>query len=417
MPEVNLSKTNVFPHKHLSGVQVSCMWSFDDGTPDGKRIRMYGYGKTEGEAKEKLKSHIRKKQEELSYGDALSKGETTIRRALRAFLEWEKTGKYISSKTGKPKTPIAVEHDYETAEALLFPCKELMSLQVNKVTPSHILKWKKWTDEKTYKKAGKKYYYSADKKNKAYRLLRETINPCFEGMGFNPIAGVSKWTVHTKKKSESDILTPDEIKLFLSYCLEDLTDHNRAQGAVNVLIYPRKGELLGLKAGDYNRSRATLTIQRTLIRHTDGSLELSEDGYGKNNRSLRDIVLDPYTCAVLDKITEGKKPNELLFTTPKGNLVNGRNYSEWFKRTLKKLGIHKDIPAYRMRASGISFAVNHGADREGVADNAGHSKRTADNYYIVSDATKARAAATVTGEAIRELMAVDTVGIELKNEV
>ena len=222
--------------------------------------------------------------------------------------------------------------------------------------------------------------------------------------------------VHTKQKTENDILTPDEIKKFLNYCLEDLSDHNRAQGALNILTYPRKGELLGLKAGDYNREKCILTIQRTLIRHTDGSLELSKDGYGKNDRSLRKIVLDPYTCAILDRITEGKKKDELIFKTPNGRIINGRNYSGWFKRTLKKLGIEKDLPVYRLRASGISFAINSGADFDGVTENAGHSRRTAERFYLVNDDTRQKMAAVTTGEALRELMAIDTIAIEEKKE-
>lgn len=157
-------------------------------------------------------------------------------------------------------------------------------------------------------------------------------------------------------------------------------------------------------------------IQRELIRHPNGKLELSTDGYAKNSRSLRSIALEKYTCAILDKITEGKDPDELLFLTPNGNYVNGRNYSSWFKRTLKRLGINKDIPAYRMRASGISFAVNHGADIEGVAANAGHTKRTAESYYLVPDDRKKREAAFVTGKAYEELLAIDTVAIEEKKD-
>jgi len=170
-------------------------------------------------------------------------------------------GEYIGKKSGKPRALITAEHDVETANALLFPCKGLMSLQVNKVTAGHISQWKTWINEKKYKKAGKEHSYSADKKNKALWILKETINPCFEGTGTNPFIGFEKWTVYHKQKGIEDILSPEEGKIFLEYCSQNLKDHNRAQGALNYFIYCRKSELLGLKAGDYDKEKATLTIQ------------------------------------------------------------------------------------------------------------------------------------------------------------
>ncbi len=121
---------------------MACTYLFDDGTAKGKKIRVTGQGKTELIAKEKLRKNIEKKQEKILFGTALAKGEVTVKRALMEFLEKEKSGQYISKKTDKSKTPITVEHDIETANALLFPCKELMGLQVNKVNPAHISKWK-----------------------------------------------------------------------------------------------------------------------------------------------------------------------------------------------------------------------------------------------------------------------------------
>ena len=144
---VDLSKVKIHPQKRKNGIQVYCTWCFDDGTKNGIKERISGYGKTEAMAKNKLKENIQKKQDEYTYGAAIEFGDVTVKKALHDFLKREKNGEYISKKTGKPKTLIAVEHDYETANALLFPCTALMSLQLRKVKTPNLVLWQSWVDK------------------------------------------------------------------------------------------------------------------------------------------------------------------------------------------------------------------------------------------------------------------------------
>lgn len=51
-----------------------------------------------------------------------------------------------------------------------------------------------------------------------------------------------------------------------------------------------------------------------------------------------------------------------------------------------------------------------------MTENAGHSERTAERFYLVNDDSRARMAAAATGQAIQELMAIDTVAIEEKKK-
>jgi len=413
---IDLSKVKLHPRKYGNGVRIACTWRFNDGTEKGTSIRMDGYGETELLAKDKLLNNIIQKQEEFSLGNNLKSGNTTVKKAVEIFLQQEKEGKYISRKTGKPKTPIAVEHDFETARALLFPCKGFMALQLSKVLPASVDGWVDWVEMQRYTKGDKKYPYSSDKKNKAFELLKKAFAPYYRRRT-SPLDGVEKWVIHSKKKTEDDILIPDEIKSFITYCLSDLNDHSKAQGLIHILTYVRTGELLGLKVGDYDREKGTLRIQRKLIRHTDGSLELSCDGYAKTDSSLRTIALEPFTCAILNRLTEGRNKDEMLFLTSKGNMVNSRNYTTWFHNTLKTLNIDKNIPVYRLRASGITFAICCGADVHGVMLNAGHSDvKTTLQFYTAPYKEMAKKAAFTTGEGLKELMAIEMVAIEEKKE-
>ncbi len=75
MSNIDLSRVELFAREHLGGIEVNCRWHFEDGTAKGRNIRMSGQGKTEAIAKERLRKNIKKKQEKLSFGSALSKGE------------------------------------------------------------------------------------------------------------------------------------------------------------------------------------------------------------------------------------------------------------------------------------------------------------------------------------------------------
>ena len=407
---IDISTTTFHSRKLKNGIQMTCTYCFENGTSEGLKKRMTGYGASEELAQRKLIENIKKEQAKLYYGESLSTGEAKVQKAIEKFIEDEKTGEFISRKTGRPKTAIAIEHDIETAKALLYPYKPLMNCPLNKVTFFTLKQWKSWVDDKKYRRGKKLSYYSADKKRKAYGLLNNVISSYCNGLGLNnPMQMIENWTASSKKKTEEDVLTGNELKKFLTYCCEDLSDHNRAQGAIQTLCYLRIGELLGLKVGDYDPEERTLKIQRELIRHTDGRLELSPDGYVKTDSSLRTIHPPKQALAILDRICKGKKATDMMFLTPKGNYVNRRNYSTWVQRVLNKLEIRKSIPAYNLRATGISYALNHGASALGVQREAGHSSsRTTARYYTAIYAEKGKEASNVMGNAVDELLAIDT---------
>ena len=399
-------------------VMARCTWKFEDGSEEGLKERMVGCGQTEEKALEALKKKIAEKQARLYFGTAIDLGLCTVDEALEEILKAQDNGSYISRKTGKRKTVTACERDRKTAESTLFPYKVLMKKRVCDVKRIDVQKWADWLDALTYTRGGEKRRYSAVQKNDSYNLLDKVFAPYSRRLGsLDVMKTVEKWVVHHKKVTEDDILTPKEISLFLGYCAENLSDANRLRGALQILTYVRAGELLGLKVKDYNPEEHTLRINRKLIKHLGGQLELSEEGYGKSDSSLRTIVLCQQAEAIVSRLCEGKKPEDMLFITEKGNYVSIDNYRHWIKRTLKRLGIKKDLGTHSLRKSGISLVVNGGADLAAVSACAGHSETSVtERYYTAAYRESSAKAARVEDAIIEQIMTRPGTAIEEKGE-
>ena len=65
---IDLSNVKIHSIKRKNGLQVSCTWRFNDGTPTGIKERVWGYGTTHELAMGRLKKAIDAKQKEYSYG-------------------------------------------------------------------------------------------------------------------------------------------------------------------------------------------------------------------------------------------------------------------------------------------------------------------------------------------------------------
>ncbi|MCR5775812.1 MAG: tyrosine-type recombinase/integrase [Lachnospiraceae bacterium] len=394
------------PRKVKNGWQIAVTWKFDDGTQSGLKKRMTGYGASEEAAYQSLQENILKMQTEISHITDISNGSNTVGEALKDFIDSEKNGSYISKKTGRPKSSEAAEHDEEVAKALIYPYKRFNMLPLSKVTLFELLRWQEWVNKRSYRRGGKDYPYSADRKNKALFLLKEILTPYYTTLQApNPTNNISRWSDYAKGKTDKDILNETELKKLLSYCYEDLSDHNRAQAAVQILTYVRVGELLGLKVSDFDEDKGTLSINRKVNRKGI----VSEEGQGKSKNAIRSIILSRQAILLLHTLCHGKAKNEFVFLTPNGQHPRPNNYLKWTHRTLKRLDINKSICARNFRTTGITFAICTGGDVLGVSKNAGHAKlSTTFNHYTAVYASNQRKAADSMSRALDELMAIDS---------
>lgn len=407
----------------LDGIQITYTFRFEDGTSG----RFSGYetlagnskaelARARGVARAKLVDKIQKKADEIQCGVAYETGQMTVQALILDYMEKEREGSIKSRKTGKVKAITTCDAADRRLKCYVLPYKPLMTKKISTLTVRDCMQYHDWLEGLTRKNKGKDVPLSADTLNKSIALVDRAISPYFKRIGENnPMDSVERFIVHTKRKTEDDILNKDELQAFIRYCMEDTTDHNRMQGLVQVLVYCREGELFGFKVKDFIPEKRILQVRRRVYRDKHGKPVLGADGDLKNENAYRDIALCDQAYNILTQLCDGKKPDDLIFTNPDGTLINARCYQRWFDRTKKLIGISDDrkLPVYNLRATGITFAlVSCGIESlEGISANAGHSDtKTTMKYYKAKYFEQNISAADKMTMALNSLM--NTVCIE-----
>lgn len=153
----------------------------------------------------------------------------------------------------------------------------------------------------------------------------------------------------------------------------------------------RRGEALGLRWSDYNKSSRTLFISRN--RKKEGSKVVTGDL--KTAASRRVIPLPNFVLEALEahrKAQLAEKEHlmslgvawaypEAMFSTPTGHYLDPDNASKAFKRLAEKAGLG-NWHLHELRHSAASFMLGQGVALEVVADILGHSsiRITKDTY-------------------------------------
>lgn len=408
----------------LGGIQVTYTYKFEDGT--SKRFSGYetlnGSSKSElararGVARGKLVDKIQKVADEINSGISFETGQTTVQALILDNMQKERDGAIKSRKTGKVKQITTCDAADRRLKSLVLPYEPLMTKKISQLTVRDCLDYHTWLESQTYAVKGVEKPYNADTLNKSIAIVDRAISQYFKRLGENnPMDSVERFIVHTARKTEENILTENELRAFIQYCSEDMTDVYRQMGLLHVYIYCREGELLGLKCKDFDHDRHILHIRRRVYRDTHGRAILGADGELKNENAYRDIAVCEQAFNLLIKLCEGKKPNDLLFSigsdgkTP----INPRTYERWFDKVKKILGISEErkLPVYNLRATGISFALaNDPSQLNGISANAGHSDvKTTLKFYRANYFRKNISAADSMTQALYSLM--NTVCIE-----
>lgn len=366
---------------------------------NGEKLRVYGTGITEKQAYESLYNKIDNIQHRIDFGEALNAGETTIAIAIDNFLEQEH--KDIIEEKGRPLRTSTVARDNHVTDSLLRPFSRLMKTKVKELTPVLCMEWREAVGKakSLYNKP-----FGPDYKNRALYILRSSVDPYFtRTMQQSPTASIKPWRRPHKQKTEENILLPEEIRKFLDYCKTNFKDYRACAAWLQIQIFIRPGELLALKVKDYDASRHTIHIQRTITKERIFDKDkgkyvektyISEDGDVKTAESNRYIPLSGQVEKFIQHIVAGKKEADLLFPCSSGSFGDESTYNKWFKKALKECGIDKNLHTHNLRTSGISFAAYVGVDPAGISKMAGHSSQavTQEFYTAVYDRKKKEAA-------------------------
>lgn len=176
---------------------------------------------------------------------------------------------------------------------------------------------------------------------------------------------------------EMKFLVPTQARALLDAARGDRLE---ALYAVALALGLRQGESLGLRWSDVDFDAGTLTV-RAALQRIDGTLRLVEP---KTETSRRTLSL-PSTVATALKAHRDRQAFEqaafgarwvdtgLIFTTPKGTGIDGRNLTRRFKALLQVAGL-PDMRWHDLRHSCASLLLAQRVPYRVVMETLGHSQ-------------------------------------------
>lgn len=336
----------------------------DLGTVNGKRKRATVYGRSEKEARTKLRD-ARKRQEE---GQNLAERRRTVTEWLDEWLTTIKATDGTRTQTLRSYRWLAKDH--------VKP--RVGRTRLDKLTPVEVRLM--LVD---MAKAG----VGVVTARQAHALLRNALNDArrLELVGRNVAELVKAPPVPRHRRR---FLTEQEARRLLKAAEGDRL---YALLVVAVTTGLRRGELLGLRWSDVDLAGAVLRVRQALVR-SDGALRFDRP---KSVTSQRSVPLPPTTVFVLrthhrrqtaERATLGKSwtDHDLVFPSGIGTPMEPRNLNRWFdglraRTNLRWLRLHD------LRHACATFLLAQGVDLTTVKDMLGHSQIsvTADIYTHV----------------------------------
>lgn len=206
------------------------------------------------------------------------------------------------------------------------------------------------------------------------------------------------------ERKEMRPLTPEEVAQLRAAASADRLS---ALWTLASYVGCREGELLGLKWTDVHWDRATITIQRTLVRTQNG---VPAYGDPKTSAGLRTLPL-PY--AALSALREHRDRQEferrrlgedyadhgLVFASHTGTPLLARNVIRAFKSLLERVGLPRTIRVHDLRHTAATVMLASGTDIATTARVLGHASPqvTATVYAHVLPRATAEAMARLEG--------------------
>jgi integrase len=187
-------------------------------------------------------------------------------------------------------------------------------------------------------------------------------------------------------KREFRVLTPEEAQRFTSFCLED---PERLVLLVALTTGLRPSEYLALRAADFDRSRSTLTITRTLER-ARREWRFADT---KRPRSRRTVALPFEVARLIANHIDSRElaPSRLLFESSRRGPLHERNLVQRvFKPLLKANGL-PNIRLYDLRHTFATLALFHGSPPRLISEQLGHGSVafTLETYGHLLETTRA----------------------------
>lgn len=339
--------------------------------PDGSPNRIYVYGKTEAEAKRKLKAKLK---DFTKYG-----GITVANQAVSTwFTDWLNG----TMKTGlKPRS---FESKERAIEKFIIP--SLGGMKVSEVTARDVQKLINEMSENGYSLSQiQKVYNTIGQRYKQGMLDGEVV--------FNPAAGAK---LPADKRAEENskrvkYLSDDEVKSLkkrLSQCYPNGTPIYPRGDFLIVLLYTgmRIGEALALTWNDIDFENLTITVNKTVVqlKNKDETkinpatqkpykniqvLQMST----KSQSSTRTIPINQTCLNALKNIQAYNGKHKWVFANSQGNWENNSNLNRMLRNALKQAQIKESYSVHCLRHTFATQLFKKGVDIKIISKVLGHS--------------------------------------------
>lgn len=186
-----------------------------------------------------------------------------------------------------------------------------------------------------------------------------------------------------KRKRPARALTVEERARWFDHLSTDEAAKRRGLFALSAVLLATGlgiGEVLGLLWRDVDLDAATLEVNATVIRLTGQGLVRKPKP--KSTAGEREMDLPAWCVAILRELEDkGVDPDEPVFGTVDGGLLDPRNVHRWLKDAREAVGLDW-VTAHSWRKTSATVLDESGATARMIADRLGHSRvsMTLDTY-------------------------------------
>lgn len=212
------------------------------------------------------------------------------------------------------------------------------------------------------------------------KIIKNTLSKIFQTaldwdlIKANPMQRVKGPTI---EKSEKEIWTSEEAKVFLEHC-----DQLRWKVAFNLALQTgmRRGEILALKWKNVNLDLRTVKVKESLAYVKGQGLIFTSP---KTTNSIREIVISPSLVELLKELKNEQDEMKrrmgplygkynLVISTADGKPVHPRNFARTFDRIITKAGVKK-VSIHGLRHTNATLLMKQGINPKIVSERLGHA--------------------------------------------
>ena len=326
----------------------------DAGYRDGKRVRIWLYGKTRAEVAEKLSDALHDHHRGLLPPPA--------RLTVAQYLE-----RWLTDHVTPTRRARTVESYEQMIRCHVVPTLGRVPLQ--KLTPPQVQHW--LNDLRSSGLSPRTCQY-------ARAILRSALSQALRwGVVVRNVATLV--TPPSGPAYEVRFLEPDQARTLLATA----STHRLSAFVVLALTLGlRRGEILGLRWEAVDLDGATLRV-RVALQRVGGTLQLVET---KSKRARRSLTMPDMAITALrahrvqqleERLAAGQHWQEhgLVFTTRKGTPLEPSSATRWFHRVLEQAALPRIRP-HDLRHACASFLLAEGVDVRTIMELLGHSQIT-----------------------------------------